>query len=111
MSPPPPIDPDSVPKELKDGAVAAHGSAAGVMRRKEFVSLLDRRDLSVDLAVTLDAPNPALLVAKMLAGEQPPVQIEGDAQLAGDVKDRTRVGERIAQQRIVRLTPVKERLE
>lgn len=38
-----------------------------------------------DLAVTLDAPNPALLFAKMLAGEQPPVQIEGDAQLAGDV--------------------------
>jgi len=32
-------------------------------------------------------------------------------QLAGDVRDRTRVGERIAQQRIVRLTPVKERLE
>lgn len=30
-------------------------------------------------------------------------------QLAGDVRDRTRVGERIAQQRIVRLTPVKER--
>ncbi len=32
-------------------------------------------------------------------------------QLAGDVRDRTRVGERIAQQRVVRLTPVKERLE
>ncbi len=38
-----------------------------------------------DLAVQLDAPNPALLLAKALAGEMPPVQIEGDAQLAGDV--------------------------
>jgi ubiquinone biosynthesis protein UbiJ len=38
-----------------------------------------------DLAVLLDAANPALLVAKMLAGEVPPVQIDGDAQLAGDV--------------------------
>jgi ubiquinone biosynthesis protein UbiJ len=38
-----------------------------------------------DLAVTLDAPNPALLVAKMLGGDTPAVQIEGDAQLAGDV--------------------------
>jgi 23S rRNA (adenine2503-C2)-methyltransferase len=28
-------------------------------------------------------------------------------QLAGDVKDRTRVGERIAQQRIVMLTPAR----
>ncbi len=32
-------------------------------------------------------------------------------QLAGDVRDRTRVVERIAQQRIVRLTPVKEKQE
>jgi ubiquinone biosynthesis accessory factor UbiJ len=38
-----------------------------------------------DLAVHLDAPNPALLLAKTLAGEMPPVRIEGDAQLAGDV--------------------------
>jgi ubiquinone biosynthesis accessory factor UbiJ len=38
-----------------------------------------------DLAVQLDAPNPALLLAKALAGEMPAVQIEGDAQLAGDV--------------------------
>jgi ubiquinone biosynthesis accessory factor UbiJ len=38
-----------------------------------------------DLAVQLDAPNPALLVAKALAGDMPAVQIEGDAQLAGDV--------------------------
>jgi len=30
---------------LKDGKVIAHGSASGVMRRQEFVSLLDRRDL------------------------------------------------------------------
>ena len=29
--------------------------------------------------------NPALLLARMLGGEPPPVQIDGDAQLAGDV--------------------------
>jgi ubiquinone biosynthesis accessory factor UbiJ len=38
-----------------------------------------------DLAVRLDAANPALVLAKALAGEQPQVQIEGNAQLAGDV--------------------------
>jgi ubiquinone biosynthesis protein UbiJ len=38
-----------------------------------------------DLAVTLDAPNPALLVGRLIAGDAPPVQIDGDAQLAGDV--------------------------
>jgi ubiquinone biosynthesis accessory factor UbiJ len=37
------------------------------------------------LQITLDAGNPALLLAQALAGEQPKVQIEGDAQLAGDV--------------------------
>jgi ubiquinone biosynthesis accessory factor UbiJ len=41
--------------------------------------------LAPDLAVQLDAANPALLVAKALAGEMPAVQIEGNAQLAGDV--------------------------
>ncbi|HEV7689572.1 MAG TPA: ATP-binding cassette domain-containing protein [Hyphomonadaceae bacterium] len=30
---------------LKDGRVIAHGTASGVMRRQEFVALLDRRDL------------------------------------------------------------------
>ena len=40
---------------------------------------------SHDLAVTLDAPNPAALLGRLIAGETPPVQIEGDAQLAGDV--------------------------
>jgi len=38
-----------------------------------------------DLAVTIDASNPAALLARLLAGEQPAVQIEGDAQLASDV--------------------------
>jgi ubiquinone biosynthesis protein UbiJ len=38
-----------------------------------------------DLAVQLDAANPALVLARMLAGEVPPLQIDGDAQLAGDV--------------------------
>jgi ubiquinone biosynthesis accessory factor UbiJ len=40
---------------------------------------------SPDLLVRLDASNPALLVARTLAGTPPPVQVEGDAQLAGDV--------------------------
>jgi ubiquinone biosynthesis protein UbiJ len=38
-----------------------------------------------DLAVTLAAPNPALLIGRLIGGEVPAVQIEGDAQLAGDV--------------------------
>jgi ubiquinone biosynthesis protein UbiJ len=38
-----------------------------------------------DLAVVLDASNPALLMARTLGGEQPAVQIDGDAQLAADV--------------------------
>jgi ubiquinone biosynthesis accessory factor UbiJ len=38
-----------------------------------------------DLAVTLQADNPALLLARTLGGEPPPVQVVGDAQLAGDV--------------------------
>ncbi len=38
-----------------------------------------------DLAVQIDASNPALLLARMLAGETPAVQIDGDAQLAADV--------------------------
>jgi ubiquinone biosynthesis protein UbiJ len=38
-----------------------------------------------DLAVRIDASNPAWLVARALAGQAPAVQIDGDAQLAGDV--------------------------
>ncbi len=38
-----------------------------------------------DLAVQLDASNPALLAARALLGEPAPVQIDGDAQLAADV--------------------------
>ncbi len=38
-----------------------------------------------ELRLVLEASNPALLVSRVLAGEPPPVQIEGDAQLAGDV--------------------------
>ncbi len=39
----------------------------------------------VDLDVRLDAANPALLLLRAMAGEPAPVQIDGDAQLAGDV--------------------------
>jgi ubiquinone biosynthesis protein UbiJ len=41
--------------------------------------------VAADLAVHVDASNPALLVARALAGEAAALQIEGDAQLAGDV--------------------------
>ncbi len=44
----------------------------------------DGGDLA-ELLLVLDAANPALLVSRVLAGEPPPVQVEGDAQLAGDV--------------------------
>lgn len=42
-------------------------------------------DDTADLRLVLDASNPALLMSRVLGGEPPPVQIEGDAQLAGDV--------------------------
>ena len=38
-----------------------------------------------DLAVSLDASNPALVLARALAGDAPAVQIDGNAQLAADV--------------------------
>ena len=38
-----------------------------------------------DLLVRLDAGNPAALAARLLAGQAPPLQVEGDAQLAGDI--------------------------
>jgi ubiquinone biosynthesis protein UbiJ len=38
-----------------------------------------------DLAVRLDSSNPALLLARALLGELPPVEIDGDAALAADV--------------------------
>jgi ubiquinone biosynthesis accessory factor UbiJ len=38
-----------------------------------------------DLTVMLDAANPAALVARWAAGEAPPVQVQGDAALAGDI--------------------------
>ena len=40
---------------------------------------------AADLTVRVDASNPALLMVRALAGELPPVAIEGDAQLAGDI--------------------------
>ena len=40
---------------------------------------------STDLLLRIDASNPALLAARLVAGEQPTVDIGGDAQLAGDV--------------------------
>lgn len=48
-------------------------------------SAADAPAAPADLALRVDAANPALLIARALAGEQPAVQIDGDAQLAGDV--------------------------
>ncbi len=40
---------------------------------------------TADLAVSLDASNPALVLARALAGDAPAVQVDGNAQLAADV--------------------------
>jgi ubiquinone biosynthesis protein UbiJ len=42
-------------------------------------------DMAADLRVRIDAGNPAALALRLAAGEQPAVEIEGDAQLATDV--------------------------
>ena len=43
-------------------------------------------DLGVaELGLRIDASNPALLFARAMGGQPPAVQIDGDAQLAGDV--------------------------
>ena len=44
-----------------------------------------RDPVDADLRVRLEATNPAALAFKLMGGEMPPVVIEGDAQLAGDV--------------------------
>ena len=38
-----------------------------------------------DLRITVDASNPAALLARALAGERPTVQVEGDAVFAADI--------------------------
>jgi ubiquinone biosynthesis accessory factor UbiJ len=38
-----------------------------------------------DLRVSVEASNPLLLMARAMAGDMPSVDIDGDAQLAGDV--------------------------
>ena len=43
------------------------------------------KGMAPDLSMNLDAANPALLLARLAGGEPPSVQIDGDAQLAGDV--------------------------
>lgn len=40
---------------------------------------------TADLSALIEAGNPALLVGRMLLGDRPPVQIEGDAGFAADV--------------------------
>lgn len=45
----------------------------------------DETPAAADLTALVEAGNPALVMARMLAGERPAVQIEGDAQFAADV--------------------------
>ena len=63
------------------GAVGAVGAAgvAGV------AGVAATSAAPADLSVSLDASNPALVLARALAGEAPAVQIDGNAQLAADV--------------------------
>lgn len=42
-------------------------------------------DITADLRVRVDAANPAALALRLAAGEQPSVEIDGDAQLAADI--------------------------
>ena len=55
-----------------------------------------REPVDADLRVRLEAANPAALMLQMAGGDMPPVAIEGDAQLAGDVdwllKNQKKVG-------------------
>jgi len=42
-------------------------------------------DSGAELTLRLDASNPAAVLAKLLTGEPPPLQIDGDAQFASDI--------------------------
>jgi ubiquinone biosynthesis protein UbiJ len=44
-----------------------------------------REPVDADLRVRLEAANPAALALQALTGQMPPLAIEGDVQLAGDV--------------------------
>lgn len=44
-----------------------------------------REPVDADLRVSLEAANPAVLALQALSGQMPPLAIEGDVQLAGDV--------------------------
>lgn len=41
--------------------------------------------IEVDLQLRLDASNPALMLARLAAGEQPQLELKGDAQFAADL--------------------------
>ncbi|MCA3240660.1 MAG: hypothetical protein ING89_05125 [Rubrivivax sp.] len=58
---------------------------AGLLQWNGIDGLAPAEGTAPRLAVSIDASNPALLVAQALAGEPPAVRIDGDAALAGDV--------------------------
>jgi len=57
---------------------------AGLLQWNGFDGLAPAEGTAPRLAVSIDASNPALLVAQALAGEPPAVRIDGDAALAGE---------------------------
>lgn len=74
LPPPPPLAWRVTPAGLLEWAASAEPAPAPA-----------GPDPVADLTVRLDASNPALLLVRTLGGVVPPVQVEGDAQLAGDV--------------------------
>jgi ubiquinone biosynthesis protein UbiJ len=78
----PPMPPTSwcvTPAGLLEWQGLAPGTASGASSTPASV------DADADLRITVDASNPAALLARMLIGDRPAVQVEGDAQLAADV--------------------------
>jgi ubiquinone biosynthesis protein UbiJ len=58
---------------------------AGLLQWNGAEGLAPAAEGGAQLHVTVDAANPALLVARALGGEPPALRIEGDAALAGEV--------------------------
>lgn len=58
---------------------------AGLLQWNGADGLAPPADGAARLHITIDAANPALLVAQALGGQPPAVRIDGDAALAGDV--------------------------
>ena len=80
LPPPPALRWRITPAGLLEWAGVAGAAAAPASVGAATVAMPE-----LDLTMRLDAANPAALLARGLFGQVPPVQVEGDAQLAGDV--------------------------